>query len=48
MSSHVVTSFASSYAISETEKGWLLKIQNEHLFGHVRIFRSATDARLAV
>jgi hypothetical protein len=36
-----------SYHISETEKGWLLKIQNEHC-SVVQVFRSASDARLAV
>ena len=46
MSSHVVTS-SPSYNISETEKGWLLKIQNEHC-SVMQVFRSATDARLAV
>jgi hypothetical protein len=46
MPSHVATS-SPSYHISETEKGWLLKIQNEHC-SVVQVFRSATDARLAV
>jgi hypothetical protein len=46
MSSHVVTS-SPSYNITETEKGWLLKIQNEHC-SVMQVFRSATDARRAV
>ena len=46
MSSHVVTS-SPSYHISETDKGWLLKIQNEHC-SVVQVFRSESDARLAV
>jgi hypothetical protein len=46
MSSHVPTS-SPSYHISATEKGWLLKIQNEHC-SVVQVFRSASDARLAV
>jgi hypothetical protein len=46
MSSHVPLSSPSS-DISETEKGWLLKIQNEHC-SVVQVFRSASDARLAV
>jgi hypothetical protein len=46
MSSHVATS-SPSYHISETEKGWLLKIQNEHC-SVVQIFRTASDAHLAV
>jgi hypothetical protein len=46
MSSHVHTS-SPSYHISATEKGWLLKIQNEHC-SVVQVFRSASDARLAV
>jgi hypothetical protein len=46
MSSHVVTS-SPSYHISETKKGWLLKIQNEHC-SVVQVFRSEADARLAV
>ena len=46
MSSHVPTS-SPSYHISETQKGWLLKIQNEHC-SVVQVFRSASDARLAV
>ena len=45
MSSHVVTS-SPSYHISETEKGWLLKIQNEHC-SVVQVFRSESDARFA-
>jgi len=46
MPSHVPTS-SPSYHISETGKGWLLKIQNEHC-SVVQVFRSASDARLAV
>ena len=46
MSSHVPTS-SPSYHISETEKGWLLKIQNEHC-SVVQVFRSSSDAHLAV
>jgi len=46
MSSHVATS-SPSYRISQTEKGWLLKIQNEHC-SVVQVFRSEDDARLAV
>jgi hypothetical protein len=46
MSSHGVTN-SPSYHISETEKGWLLKIQNDHC-SVVQVFRSASDARLAV
>jgi hypothetical protein len=46
MPSHVATS-SPSYHISETEKGWLLKIQNEHC-SVVQVFRSASDARLAI
>jgi hypothetical protein len=43
MSSHVPTS-SPSYHISETERGWLLKIQNEH-FSVMQVFRSASAAR---
>ena len=46
MSSQVPTS-SPSYHISETEKGWLLQIQNEHC-SVVQVFRSASVARLAV
>jgi hypothetical protein len=46
MSSHVPTS-SPSYRITATEKGWLLKIQNEHC-SVVQVFRSASDAYLAV
>jgi hypothetical protein len=46
MSSHVATS-TPSCSIVETEKGWLLKIQNEQC-SVVQVFRSASDARLAV
>jgi len=46
MSSHVVTS-SPSYHISGTEKGWLLKVQNEHC-SVVQVFRPASDAQLAV
>jgi hypothetical protein len=46
MSSHVPTG-SPRYHISETEKGWQLRIQNEHC-SVVQIFRSASDARLAV
>lgn len=46
MSSHVATS-SPSHHISQTEKGWLLKIQNEHC-SVVQVFRSESDARLAI
>ena len=46
MSSHVPTS-SPSYNITETEKGWRLTIQNEHC-SVVQVFRSASDARLAI
>ena len=46
MSSHVPTS-SPSYHISETEKGWLLEIQNEHC-SVKQVFRSASAARSAV
>jgi hypothetical protein len=46
MPSHVPSS-SPSYDISETEKGWRLTIQNEHC-SVVQVFRSASDARLAV
>jgi hypothetical protein len=46
MSSHAPTC-SPSYRISETEKGWLLEIQNEHC-SVMQVFRSASDARLAV
>jgi hypothetical protein len=46
MSSHVPTS-SPSYHIAQTEKGWQLRIQNEHC-SVVQVFRSASDARLAV
>ncbi len=46
MSSQGVTS-SPSYHISKTEKGWQLKIQNEHC-SVVQVFRSASDAQLAV
>ena len=46
MSSHVHTS-SPSYHISETAKGWQLKIQNEHC-SVMQVFRSASAARLAV
>jgi len=46
MTSHVSTS-PPSYNISETEKGWLLQIQNEH-FSVMQVFRSASSARRAV
>jgi hypothetical protein len=46
MSPHVPTS-SPSYRISETEKGWLLQIQNENC-SVVQVFRSASAARLAV
>jgi hypothetical protein len=46
MSSPVPTS-SPSFHILETEKGWLLKIQNEHC-SVVQVFRSASAARLAV
>jgi hypothetical protein len=46
MPSHVPTS-SPSYHISETEKGWLLEIQNEHC-SVMQVFRSASAARLAV
>jgi hypothetical protein len=36
-----------SYHIAQTEKGWLLKIQNEHC-SVVQVFRSSSDAHLAV
>ena len=36
-----------TYHISQTEKGWLLKIQNEHC-SVVQVFRTASDAHLAV
>ena len=36
-----------SYTITQTEKGWLLAIENERCSA-VQIFRSASDARLAV
>ena len=46
MSSLVPTS-SPSFQILETEKGWLLEIQNEHC-SVVQVFRSASAARLAV
>ena len=46
MSSRVVTS-SPTHHISKTEKGWQLKIQNEHC-SVVQVFRSASDAQLAV
>ena len=46
MSSPVPTS-SPSFHILETEKGWLLEIQNEHC-SVVQVFRSASAARLAV
>jgi hypothetical protein len=46
MSSHLPTS-SPSYHISETEKGWLLEIRNEHC-SVMQVFRSASVARLAV
>ena len=46
MSSSVPPS-SPSYHISQTEKGWLLQIQNEHCTV-VQVFRSASDARLAI
>ena len=46
MASPVPTS-SPSYHISETDKGWLLEIQNEHC-SVMQVFRSASDARLAV
>ena len=46
MSSPVPTS-SPSFQILETEKGWLLEIQNEHC-SVVQVFRSASAARLAV
>jgi hypothetical protein len=46
MSSSVPTS-SPSFHIFETEKGWLLEIQNEHC-SVVQVFRSASAARLAV
>jgi hypothetical protein len=46
MSSPVPTS-SPSYHVSQTEKGWLLRIQNEQC-SVVQVFRSASDARLAV
>ena len=46
MSSHVVTSSPSTQ-IFKTEKGWQLRIQNEHC-SVVQVFRSESDAQLAV
>lgn len=46
MSPQVPTS-VPSYQISETPKGWLLQIQNEHC-SVMQVFRSASAARLAV
>jgi hypothetical protein len=46
MSCPVPTS-SPSFQILETEKGWLLEIQNEHC-SVVQVFRSASAARLAV
>ena len=46
MSSSVPAS-SPSYHISQTEKGWLLQIENEHC-SVVQVFRSASDARLAI
>jgi hypothetical protein len=46
MSSHVPVS-SPSYHISQTDKGWLLEIQNEHC-SVMQVFRSASTARLAV
>lgn len=46
MSSHVPTG-SPSYHISQTGKGWMLRIENEHC-SIVQVFRSASDARLAV
>ena len=46
MSSHVPTN-SPSYHILETEKGWLLEIQNDHC-SVMQVFRSASAARLAV
>jgi hypothetical protein len=48
MSPHVSpSSSAPSYQISQTEKGWLLRIENEHCSA-IQVFRSASAARLAV
>jgi hypothetical protein len=46
MTAHVSAS-SPTYHISETEKGWLLEIQNEHC-SVMQVFRSASAARLAV
>jgi hypothetical protein len=46
MSSRVPTS-SPSYHISETDKGWLLEIRNDHC-SVMQVFRSASAARLAV
>jgi hypothetical protein len=46
MSSPVATS-SPSYHISKTEKGWQLKIQNEHC-SVVQVFRSVSDAQSSV
>ena len=46
MTSHVSTN-PPSCNISETAKGWLLEIQDEHC-SVMQVFRSATSARLAV
>jgi hypothetical protein len=40
-------SSSPSYNISQTEKGWLLQIENEHC-SVMQVFRSSSDARLAV
>ena len=46
MSSPVATT-SPSYHISKTEKGWQLKIQNEHC-SVVQVFRSVSDAQSSV
>jgi len=46
MSSHVVTS-SPTHRISRTEKGWQVRIQNEHC-SVVQVFRSESDAELAL
>jgi hypothetical protein len=45
--SSAVSQTIPSYTITQTEKGWLLSIENEHC-SVVQIFRSASAARLAV
>jgi len=42
-----VTPTAPEYTIAQTEKGWRLRIENEH-FSVMQVFRSEDNAREAV